>query len=61
MPSVQPSCPAGPNSLEVICIMCHEKFEQFFDDDSEQWLLRNAERIGDTPVHPMCAKDLMNN
>lgn len=57
-PPVPPSCPAGEDSVNMKCNICHEIFDQFFDDDSEQWHLRNAVRVHNIPVHPTCSKDL---
>lgn len=32
------------------CFVCSDSFEIFFDDDEEQWMLRNADRIDDSVI-----------
>jgi hypothetical protein len=30
-----------------ICYICGEKLEKFYDDDEDQWMVKNAIRVGD--------------
>lgn len=60
-PPILPSCPAGLNSIDVKCVMCDEKFDQFFNDDCEEWYLRNAVRVMGIPLHPACSNDFKKN
>lgn len=50
----QPSCSAGSTELHPKCSMCYEQFDQFFDDEEEEWRLRNAIRKDDILAHPNC-------
>ena len=38
--------------------MCGEQFENFFDEDTEEWCLRDAVRFGDKTYHPACYEDV---
>lgn len=30
-----------------VCVVCGDAFEQFFDEESEEWHLKNALRVDD--------------
>ncbi|XP_037956673.1 uncharacterized protein LOC119686229 isoform X2 [Teleopsis dalmanni] len=55
--SPAPSCPAGANDVDRCCDMCHEKFEQFYNEEHEEWHLRSAIRVEDKIYHPLCYED----
>lgn len=55
--AVMPSCPAGPVEGEKICDVCHEPFEQFYNEETEEWHLRPAVRVEDSVYHPVCYED----
>lgn len=55
--SPPPSCPAGPDDVDRCCDMCHDKFEQFYNEESEEWHLRDAIRVEDKIYHPICYED----
>lgn len=52
-----PSCPAGPDDLSRRCDMCHDQFEQFYNEETEEWHLRLALKIDDKFYHPICYED----
>lgn len=56
-PIVQPSCTAGPNDQENACDICYDPFEMYYDDESEEWCLRNAIRVDERVYHPICFGD----
>ena len=37
--------------------MCHDRFDQFYNEESEEWHLKNAVRIEDKIFHPLCYDD----
>lgn len=53
----QPSCIAGPDDHNRTCDMCHDAFETFFHEETEDWHLRNAVRIEEKTFHPDCYDD----
>lgn len=55
--SAIPSCPAGPDDLNRRCDMCHDQFEQFFNEETEEWHLRLAMKVDDKFYHPICYED----
>ncbi|XP_055637701.1 uncharacterized protein LOC129776214 [Toxorhynchites rutilus septentrionalis] len=55
--SPSPSCPAGSNELDKRCHMCHDEFEQFYNEEIEEWHLRNAIRVDENTYHPLCYED----
>lgn len=52
------NCPAGPKGAEETCEVCHDKFEYFFNEDIEEWQLKNAVRLEEKAYHPTCYDDL---
>lgn len=59
--SPPPSCVAGPNDNNKTCDMCHDPFETFYNEETEEWHLRNAIRIEDNIYHPICYEDYKVN
>ncbi|KAH8398962.1 hypothetical protein KR222_004292 [Zaprionus bogoriensis] len=55
--SPTPSCPAGTDDVDRSCDMCHEKFEQFYNEELEEWHLRSAVRVEEKLYHPLCYED----
>lgn len=51
------SCPAGSDDVNRCCDMCHDQFEQFFNEETEEWHLRSAIKIDDRFFHPICYED----
>ncbi|KAK2163156.1 hypothetical protein LSH36_84g01011 [Paralvinella palmiformis] len=52
------SCPAVQGGDDV-CAVCGEVFEQFWDEDEEEWHLRDAMRAEDGKTyHPVCYEDV---
>ncbi|XP_054237601.1 pre-mRNA cleavage complex 2 protein Pcf11-like [Indicator indicator] len=51
------SVPAGPAGADESCEICQEQFEQYWDDEEEEWRLRNAIRVDAKIYHPSCYKD----
>jgi pre-mRNA cleavage complex 2 protein Pcf11 len=39
------------------CPICQEKFEEFWCDEQEQWMLRNAVMVNDKIYHATCYTD----
>lgn len=52
-----PSCVAGQGDDDKRCDMCHDQFETFFHEETEEWHLRNAIRVDDHVYHPICYED----
>ncbi|XP_052868953.1 uncharacterized protein LOC128274711 [Anopheles cruzii] len=52
-----PSCPAGEDEGDRQCHMCHDVFEQFYNEESEDWHLKSAVRIDGYTYHPLCYED----
>ncbi|XP_016975031.1 uncharacterized protein LOC108041595 isoform X3 [Drosophila rhopaloa] len=52
-----PTCAAGTDDVDHCCDMCHEKFEQFYNEELEEWHLRSAIRVEDKIYHPLCYED----
>ncbi|XP_022086204.1 uncharacterized protein LOC110976864 isoform X1 [Acanthaster planci] len=42
---------------DEMCSLCHEPFEQFFDEDEEVWKLKDAVRFNRRTYHPGCYED----
>ncbi|CAO1421893.1 unnamed protein product [Diamesa hyperborea] len=51
------SCAAGPDDLNRCCEVCHDTFEQFFNEETEEWHLRAAIKMDDKFYHPICYED----
>ncbi|KAL3871728.1 hypothetical protein ACJMK2_039711 [Sinanodonta woodiana] len=51
-------CPRATGEYkDDLCDTCHEPFEQYWDDDQEEWHLRDALRINEKTYHPICYED----
>ncbi|XP_049878564.1 pre-mRNA cleavage complex 2 protein Pcf11 isoform X2 [Pectinophora gossypiella] len=51
-PSVAAGAPADQH-----CALCGDKFQQFYNEDLEEWHLRNSVRHNDCNYHPACYQD----
>lgn len=51
------SCPAGPDDVNRACDMCHDQFDTFYNNETEEWHLKNALKIDDKFYHPICYED----
>lgn len=54
-----PTVLADPSMPNDQCEVCKDPFDQFFNEEREEWHLRNAIRIDDKCYHPVCHSDLM--
>lgn len=52
------SCPAGPKGANETCDVCHDKFEYFYNEETEDWHLKDATRVDDKIYHPTCYDDM---
>ncbi|XP_063228408.1 serine/arginine repetitive matrix protein 2-like isoform X2 [Bacillus rossius redtenbacheri] len=52
-----PSVPAGESLEDTFCDVCHDKFEQFYNEEREEWHLRAAVRVDGKTYHPICYED----
>lgn len=55
--SPAPSVPTGPDDVDKTCDMCHDKFEQFYNEETEEWHIRPALRVDESLYHPFCYED----
>ncbi|XP_074026100.1 uncharacterized protein isoform X2 [Leptinotarsa decemlineata] len=55
--AVNPSVSADPESTDECCDVCRDKFDYFFNEEKEEWHLKNAIRIEDKTYHPLCYED----
>lgn len=51
-PSAAASAPASH-----CCALCGDMFQQFYNEDKEEWHLRNAIKHNDDYYHPLCFED----
>ncbi|XP_073425291.1 pre-mRNA cleavage complex 2 protein Pcf11 [Dendrobates tinctorius] len=54
------SVPAGPAGADEICDICKEQFEQYWDEEEEEWHLKNAMCVSEKIFHPSCYEDYKN-
>ncbi|XP_048526467.1 pre-mRNA cleavage complex 2 protein Pcf11 isoform X1 [Dendroctonus ponderosae] len=52
-----PSVTADPGTTDERCYVCRDVFEQFFNEEKEEWHLRNSVRIDEKTYHPICYED----
>jgi len=41
------------------CYLCHDQFEQFYNEKDEEWQLRNCVEKDKRLYHPMCYEDMV--
>ena len=51
------SIPCSEFPEGTICQLCHDKFENFYNEEKEEWHLRNCLVDNGLPYHPFCYKD----
>ncbi|NXN91668.1 PCF11 protein, partial [Rhinopomastus cyanomelas] len=51
------SVPAGPAGSVESCEICREQFEQYWDEEEEEWHLRDAIKVDEKIYHPSCYED----
>ncbi|XP_069060044.1 pre-mRNA cleavage complex 2 protein Pcf11 [Pleurodeles waltl] len=54
------SVPAGRSAVVESCDICQEQFEQYWDEEEEEWHLKNAIRVDEQIYHPSCYEDYKN-
>ncbi|XP_071642109.1 uncharacterized protein Pcf11 isoform X4 [Temnothorax longispinosus] len=54
--TLQPSVPTGSDE-ESRCQVCHDAFEQFYNEEKEEWHLRPAVNYESKNYHPLCLED----
>ncbi|XP_016845564.2 uncharacterized protein LOC100121739 isoform X3 [Nasonia vitripennis] len=52
----QPSVPTASDD-DGFCQVCHEAFEQFYNEEKEEWHLRPAVSFEEKNYHPLCLED----
>jgi len=52
------SVPVGAEPGDNRCAVCREDLDQFFQEDSEEWHLKDAVRIDGVTYHRLCSRDL---
>lgn len=40
-----------------LCNICHEVFEHYWDEELEEWHLREAIKVNNKTYHPICYED----
>lgn len=53
---MQPSVPTGSDE-DARCQVCHDAFEQFYNEEKEEWHLRPAVNYEEKNYHPLCLED----
>ncbi|XP_062867063.1 pre-mRNA cleavage complex 2 protein Pcf11 [Trichomycterus rosablanca] len=54
------SVKAAPDVVKEFCEICQEQFEQYWEDNEEEWHLKNAIRVDGNTYHPSCYEDYKN-
>lgn len=54
--AAQPSVPTGTDE-DSRCQVCHDAFEQFYNEEKEEWHLRPAINFEGKNYHPLCLDD----
>ncbi|XP_043252988.1 uncharacterized protein LOC122397706 [Colletes gigas] len=54
--ALQPSVPTGSDE-DSRCQVCHDAFEQFYNEEKEEWHLRPAINFEEKNYHPLCLDD----
>ena len=55
---VFPCIPSHNYPHGVHCELCHEKFEEFFNEEDDEWQLLDCMESEGHIYHPCCFKDL---
>uniref|UniRef100_A0A8C9R3S9 Pre-mRNA cleavage complex 2 protein Pcf11 n=1 Tax=Scleropages formosus TaxID=113540 RepID=A0A8C9R3S9_SCLFO len=51
---------AAPDVVDESCEICQEQFETYWEEEEEEWHLKNAIRVDDKTYHPSCYEDYKN-
>ncbi|XP_066589743.1 pre-mRNA cleavage complex 2 protein Pcf11-like isoform X2 [Prorops nasuta] len=54
--AMQPSVPTGSDE-DASCHVCHDAFEQFYNEEKEEWHLRPTLHFEGKNFHPLCLED----
>ncbi|KAL1489883.1 hypothetical protein ABEB36_013810 [Hypothenemus hampei] len=52
-----PTVPADSERTDERCFVCRDVFEQFFNEEKEEWHLKNAIKVDEETYHPVCYQD----
>lgn len=58
---IEPSVVAGEGAEEAACRICHDNFDQFYNEEKEEWHFKKAIRVDEILYHPLCYEDLLEN
>ncbi|KAF5906966.1 pre-mRNA cleavage complex 2 protein Pcf11-like, partial [Clarias magur] len=51
------SVKAAADVVHESCEICQEQFEMYWEEDEEEWHLKNAIRVDEKTYHPLCYED----
>ncbi|KAF7697080.1 pre-mRNA cleavage complex 2 protein Pcf11 [Silurus meridionalis] len=51
------SVKAAADVVHEFCEICQEQFEMYWEEDEEEWHLKNAIRVDEKTYHPLCYED----
>ncbi|XP_026860226.2 pre-mRNA cleavage complex 2 protein Pcf11 [Electrophorus electricus] len=54
------SVKAAPDVVDESCEICQEQFEMYWEEEEEEWHLKNAIRVDGKTYHPSCYEDYKN-
>ncbi|KAG7483910.1 hypothetical protein MATL_G00043310 [Megalops atlanticus] len=54
------SVKAAPDVVDESCEICQEQFEMYWEEEEEEWHLKNAIRVDEKTYHPSCYEDYKN-
>ncbi|KAK3523920.1 hypothetical protein QTP70_016723 [Hemibagrus guttatus] len=54
------SVKAAADVVHESCEICQEQFEMYWEEDEEEWHLKNAIRVDGKTYHPLCYEDYRN-
>ncbi|MCI4386598.1 hypothetical protein PGIGA_G00064250 [Pangasianodon gigas] len=54
------SVKAAADVVHESCEICQEQFEMYWEEDEEEWHLKNAIRVDEKTYHPLCYEDYRN-
>ncbi|MGH0119661.1 UNVERIFIED_CONTAM: hypothetical protein FKN15_044480 [Acipenser sinensis] len=54
------SVKAAADVVDETCEICQEQFEMYWEEDEEEWHLKDAIRVDEKTYHPSCYEDYKN-
>lgn len=54
------SVPAPPGDENVLCELCRDRFDTFYNEEKEEWHLKPCVFVEEKYYHPFCYEDLIN-